>query len=63
MENGFAEGYAVGADRNNCGGGYGGYGMWGGDWIWLIVLFALFGNNGWGGFGGKYDRIRRTKNE
>lgn len=52
MENGFAEGYAVGADRNNCGGGYGGYGMWGGDWIWLIVLFALFGNNGWGGFGG-----------
>ena len=52
MDNGFAEGYAVGADRNNCGGGYGGYGMWGGDWIWIILLFALLGNNGWGGFGG-----------
>ena len=49
--NGFAEGYAIGADRNsNCynNNGFG----WGGDWAWLIILFALFG--GWGncGFGG-----------
>lgn len=49
MEDGFAQGYAVGKDSNN-GGGYGfGYG---GDWIWIIVLFALFGNGGFGGFGG-----------
>ena len=31
---------------NNNGFGYGG------DWIWIILLFALFGNGGWGGFGG-----------
>lgn len=30
-------------------GGFGG--MWGGDWAWIILLLALFGNNGWG-FGG-----------
>ena len=55
----FAEGYAMGADRNNncgfmpCGmGGFGG--GWGGDWLAIIVLAALFGNGGWGfgGFGG-----------
>lgn len=36
------------------GGGYGsGFGnSFGGDWIWIIVLFALFGNGGFGGFGG-----------
>ena len=56
-ENGFAEGYAIGADRNNncCNNGNSGYG-WGADWVWLIILFALFGgwgNNGFGcGFGG-----------
>ena len=46
--NGFAEGYAVGSDRNNCcnNSGFG----WGGDWAWLIILFALFG--GWGNNGG-----------
>lgn len=58
----FAEGYAMGADRNNnCGfmpwgmGGFGGgFGGWGGDWLAIIVLAALFGNGGWGfgGFGG-----------
>lgn len=49
MEDGFAQGYAVGKDSNNGGYGFG----YGGDWIWIIVLFALFGNNGFGGgFGG-----------
>ena len=58
----FAEGYAMGADRNNnCGfmpwgmGGFGGgFGGWGGDCLAIIVLAALFGNGGWGfgGFGG-----------
>lgn len=48
-DNKFAEGYAIGRDTNNYGGGYG----FGGDWIWIIVLFALFGNGGFGGgFGG-----------
>lgn len=47
MENGFAEGYAVGRDNNN---GIGG--MWG-DWIWIIVLFALWQNGGFG-FGGGF---------
>lgn len=49
MENGFAEGYAVGRDNsnNNNGYGFGGYG----EWIWIIVLFALWQNGGFG-FGG-----------
>lgn len=68
MEDGFAEGYAVGKDSNNgngygygypmmpmfpmFGGGYGNGNNWG-DWIWIIILFALFGNGGFGnGFGG-----------
>ncbi|MBR4889695.1 MAG: hypothetical protein IKU15_00360 [Clostridia bacterium] len=51
--NGFAEGYAAGQGNNN-------YGMngWGGgffgEWIWIIILFALFGgwgNQGWGNGG------------
>ena len=50
MESGFAEGYAVGRDNSN--GGYGGFGAYG-DWIWIIVLFALWQNGGWG-FGGGY---------
>lgn len=45
MDNGFAEGYAVGQGNSN--NGYGGYGAWG-EWIWIIVLFALWGNGGWG---------------
>lgn len=48
MDNGFAEGYAVGQGNNNA---YGGMGAWGADWIWVIVLFALFG---WGGNGFGY---------
>lgn len=45
----FAEGYAIGqgTNNNNCGGMYG----WGGEWIWIIVLFALWQNGGFG-FGG-----------
>lgn len=47
-ENGFAEGLACGQSMN------GGYGCgWGGDWIALIFLAAIFGGGGWGGgFGG-----------
>ena len=48
----FAEGYAVGQgnSNNNCGYGMGGWG----EWIWIIVLFALWQNGGFGfgGFGG-----------
>ena len=47
---GFAEGYAIGQGNANNGWGN----AWGGDWIWIILLFALFGwgNNGNGnGFG------------
>lgn len=43
---GLASGLAIGQGNNN---GWGG--AWGADWLWIIVLFALFGNNGWG-FGG-----------
>ena len=49
MDNGFAEGYAVGQGNANNGGW--GNGAWGAEWLWIIVLFALFGNSGWG-FGG-----------
>lgn len=55
MDNGFATGYALGADsadNRNC--GYGGWGMDGG-WIWIILLLVMFGGfgGGWGGgFGG-----------
>lgn len=37
MGDGFAEGLAVGQNNGN--------NAWGGEWIWVIVLFALFG---WG---------------
>lgn len=51
MDNGFAEGYAVGqGNACNYGGGWGN-GAWGADLLWIIVLFALLGNGGWG-FGG-----------
>ena len=43
----FAEGFAVGQGNNRDGFG------WGGEWMWIIVLFALFMNGGfgWGGNG------------
>lgn len=44
---GLASGLAIGQGNNN---GWGN-GAWGADWLWIIVLFALFGNGGWG-FGG-----------
>lgn len=46
MEEGFAQGYAVGRDSTGagCNGGYG----WGAEWIWIIVLFALWQNGGFG---------------
>lgn len=48
MDNGFAEGYAVGqGNACNYGGGWGN-GAWGADFLWIIVLFALLGNGGWG---------------
>lgn len=45
MSDGFAEGFAVGQGNGNNG--------WanGGEWIWIIVLFALLG----GGFGGGWN--------
>ncbi len=45
----FAEGYAVGQGNNNYGGGC--FGGMGGDWLAILVLFALLGNGGWGGGG------------
>lgn len=50
MDN-FAEGYAVGRDTN--GGNFGGWGN-GSDFLWVIVLLALFGRGGFGGFGGGF---------
>lgn len=54
MDNGFAEGYAVGQGNACNNGGWGGFGGYGADILWIIVLFALLGGNrwGWGGFGG-----------
>ncbi len=51
MESGFAEGYAVGKDSSGSNNG-GGFGGWGAEWIWIIVLFALWQNGGWGNNGG-----------
>ena len=51
MDNGFAEGYAVGQGNACNNGGWGGFGGYGADILWIIVLFALLGNGGWG-FGG-----------
>lgn len=52
MADGFADGVVAGMATNdrNYGGNYG-YGF-GGEWLWIIVLFALLGNGGFGGFGG-----------
>lgn len=47
---GLASGLAIGQGNNN---GWGN-GAWGAEWLWIIVLFALFGNNGWGFGGGGY---------
>lgn len=55
MEDNFAMGYALGQDSNGSCNNGSGSGMWGGDWIWAFLIFALFGwgNGGFGGgFGG-----------
>ena len=46
-ENGFAEGYAIGRDTGN-----GGFGGFGGDNAWWIIILLLFGYGGNRGFGG-----------
>ena len=46
---GLASGLAIGQSNANNGGW--GNGAWGAEWLWIIVLFALFGNGGCG-FGG-----------
>ena len=44
---GFGMGYAMGRDN-----GYGGANAgFGGDWLAILVILALFGNGGWGGAG------------
>lgn len=49
--NDFATGYAIG--QNDGRGSGGGFGDFGGGWLWIIVLFALmFGGFGFGGLGG-----------
>ena len=49
--NDFATGYVVGRDTNENGCGNG---MWGGEWLGYLLLFALIGGGGFGfgGFGG-----------
>lgn len=51
MDN-FTEGYVVGRDAGN-GGVNNGWGN-GSDFLWVIVLLALFGRGGFGGFGGGF---------
>lgn len=48
-ENGFAEGYAIGRDTGN-----GGFGGFGGDNAWWIIILLLFGYGGNRGFGGGF---------
>lgn len=57
MEDSFASGYAVGADRAN----NDGFGMGNGGWIWVILIaFLFFGGRGFGGFGGGNDWQRSS---
>ena len=43
-----------GSNNRGNDGGYGGFGDGAWSWIWVILIFAIFGwgNGGWGGFGG-----------
>lgn len=52
--NDFAMGYAMGNDNSRNNDCCNGNGMFGGDWIWAFLIFALFGwgGGGFGGFGG-----------
>ena len=47
MDNDFATGYALGSDSN----GNGNNGLWGGDGLWAIIIFAMIFGWGRGGFG------------
>lgn len=60
-DGGLATGYMIGRDGSNGNGCNSGFGGWGGDWFWGIILIALLFNGGWGngwgngnggGFGG-----------
>ena len=59
MDGGFAEGYAIGADRSNSGNDGFGFGN-GGAWIWIILILAIFGGFGGRGFGGGSDWQRSS---
>ena len=50
MADDFGMGYALGQDSGNNGGG----GMWGGDGLWAILLFAMIFGYGRNGFGSGY---------
>lgn len=54
-ENDFGVGYALGQNSDSRNNGWGD----GASWLWIIVLFALFGGwgNGFGGFGGNGARF------
>lgn len=47
-EDRFTDGFLVGSNSNGNNGGWGN----GSDFLWVIVLLALFGRGGFGGFGG-----------
>lgn len=60
MDNDFATGYAMGADRNE---GYCNNGFGSGEWIWAFLIIALiFGGNGglWGGGNGLQGALTRS---
>lgn len=49
-EDRFTDGFLVGSNSNGNNGGWGN----GSDFLWVIVLLALFGGGGFGGFGGGF---------
>ena len=49
-EDRFTDGFLVGSNSNGNNGGWGN----GSDFLWVIVLLALFGRGGFGGFGGGF---------
>lgn len=59
IEDSFATGYAVGADRS---GSNDSFGFGNGGWMWIFLIFVLFGfgGRGFGGFGGGQDWQRSS---